>query len=52
MNSFYGTQKMGGLNAIISLYLSIKYTTEAYICVNIAYYVRNLLNNCNVLENK
>jgi hypothetical protein len=30
MNSFYGTIKG-----------AIKYTTEAYICVKIAYYVRN-----------
>ena len=34
-------RKKGGLNANISLYLAIKYTTEAYICVKIAYYVRN-----------
>ena len=46
-----GTKK-GGLNANISQYLAIKYTTEAYICVKMAYYVRNQLNNCNILENK
>ena len=34
-------RKKGGLNANISWYLAIKYTTEAYICVKIAYYVRN-----------
>jgi hypothetical protein len=44
-------KREGGLNAIISLYLAIEYTTEANISVKIAYYVRNLLNNCNVLEN-
>ena len=32
MNSFYGTIK-GALNANISQYLAIKYTTEAYIYV-------------------
>ena len=43
MNSFYGTKKGGGgwLNANISWYLSIKYTTEAYICVRIPYHFRN-----------
>ena len=46
-------EKKGGLNANISQYLvAIKYTTEAYICAKIAYYVRNQLNNCNILENK
>jgi hypothetical protein len=45
-------RKKGGLNANISKYLAIKYTTEAYICETIAYYVRNYLNNCNMLENK
>ena len=34
-------QKKGGLNVNISYYLAIEYTTEAYICVEIAYYVRN-----------
>ena len=41
INQFYGTKSRGGLNANISKYLAIKYTTEAYICVKIAYYVRN-----------
>ena len=41
MNSFYEKKKGEGLNANISQYLAIKYTTEAYICVKIAYYVRN-----------
>ena len=45
-------KKGGGLNANISQYLALKYTTEAYICVNIAYYVRNQLNNCNIKENR
>ena len=38
-------QKKGDLNANISQYLynlAIKYTTEAYICVKIAYYVREI----------
>jgi hypothetical protein len=43
MSSVYGTKIGGGgrLNANISWYLAIKYTTGAYICVKIAYYVRN-----------
>ena len=44
----YIIYKGGGLNANISQYLTIKYTTEAYICAKIAYYVRNQLNNCNI----
>ena len=45
-------KKRGGrLNANISQYLAIKYRTEAFICVKIAYYARNQLNNCNILEN-
>ena len=28
--------------------LAIRYTTEAYIRVKIAYYVRNQLDNCNI----
>ncbi len=40
MSSFYGTKKRGWLNANISWYLAIKYTTEAYICAKIVYYVR------------
>ena len=42
MNSFYKTEKgggAGGFNANISQYLNILYTTEADICVKIAYYV-------------
>ena len=40
MNSFYKTEKGGeGFNANISQYLNILYTTEADICVRIAYYV-------------
>jgi hypothetical protein len=34
-------REKGELNVNISWYLAIKYTTEAYICVKIAYYVRN-----------
>jgi len=34
-------RKKGGLNANMSWYLAIKYTTEAYIFVKIAYYIRN-----------
>ena len=41
-------KKGGGLSANMSWYLAIKYTTEAYVCVKIAYYVRNQLNNCNI----
>ena len=41
-----GRKKGGGLNANISQYVAIEYTTEAYICVKIAYYVTNQLNNC------
>ena len=53
MSSFYWTKKGGGgLNANISQYLAIKYTTEAYICVKIAYYVINQLNNGNIEENR
>ena len=47
-----GRKKGGGLNANISQYLAIKYTTEAYICVKIAYYVINQLNNGNIEENR
>ena len=43
-------RKKGGLSANISQYLAIKYTTEAYICVKIAYYVRNQLNNCKYIR--
>jgi hypothetical protein len=44
MSSFNGTKK-GRLNANISLYLAIKYTTEAYICVNYNF-LQNSINIC------
>ena len=48
MSTHFMGRKKGGLNANISQYLAVKYTTGAYIAVNIAYYVRNQLNNCNI----
>ena len=42
VNSFYGTKKGGSkCKHFIVFSYRIKYTTEAYICVKIAYYVRH-----------
>ena len=40
VNSFYKINKGEGLNANIAQYLEIKYTTQAYICVEVPYCVR------------
>ena len=40
VNAFYEIKKGEGLNANIAQYLDIKYTTQAYICVDVPYCVR------------
>ena len=41
MSLFYGTKKGGAKCKHFIVFIAIKYTTEAYIRVKIAYYARN-----------